>query len=93
MVGEPTALRGGGDWLFPAWYLRAGQGVGCGLARGLCVPKRVWPSAAETEAGGQGFLSKPSRLAKAGQATLSPKRYDVGSQDVHRQLILPLQLS
>lgn len=73
-VGEPTALRGGEGWLFPAWYLRAGQGVGCGLARGLCVPKRVWPSAAETEAGGQGFLSKPSRLAKAWQATPSPKR-------------------
>ena len=48
VVGEPMAPRGGENWLFPAWYLRAGQGVGCGLARGFCVPERVWPLAAET---------------------------------------------
>lgn len=48
VVGEPTAPRGGDNWLFLAWYLRTGQGVGCGLARGLCAPKRVWPLAVET---------------------------------------------
>lgn len=48
VVGEPTAPRGGDNWLFLAWYLRTGQGVGCGLARGLCPPKRVQPLAVET---------------------------------------------
>lgn len=46
--GEPTAPGGGDNGLFLAWYLRAGQGVGCGLARGFCATKRVWPLAAET---------------------------------------------
>lgn len=46
--GQAHSPEGGGNWLFPAWYLRAGQGAGCGLARGLCAPERVWPLAAET---------------------------------------------